>query len=183
MKKLVLILSILFLSFNGFAQAKEEIPSSQSAAVEFLNTQGSLIVKEFYDLSKVKGTECQVLILSDIINNTKSGCLRLKTNYSSLSSDSNIGVLDYDELDACIKSLQYIKETLLPSIPLVHTEVEYKTKYGVVLGAYFSKNKWEVYVCINGYTSRSADLDTDNIDSLISIMTQAKTLIAEKTVK
>ncbi len=185
MKKLVLFLSVLFLSVSGFTQTKDDVPSSQSAAVEFLNTQGSLIVKEFYDLPKVKGVECQVLILSDVVNNTKMGCLRLETHYSSsYSSDSYIGTLDYDELDACIKSLQYIKDSLLPSTPLVYTEVEYKTKDGVKLGAFFSKNKWSAYVYTKGYTSRSAEfLSADNIDSFISIMNQAKTLIAEKTAK
>ena len=185
MKKLVLFLSVLFLSVGIFAQEKEEIPTSKSTTVEFLNSQGSFIIKEFYDLPKVKGVECQVLIATDVVNGSKLGCLRLTTHYSSsYSSDSYIGTLDYDELDACVKSLQYIKDTLIPSTPLVYTEVEYKTKDGVELGAFFSKNKWKAYVYTKNYTSRSAEfLDVTNIDAFISVMNQAKNLIAEKMAK
>lgn len=185
MKKTLLFLSVLILSISSLAQTNQEIPSSKSTAVEFLNCHGSLIIKEYYNLPKVKGVECQVLILTDIVNGNKLGCLRLTTHYSSgYSSDSYIGTLDYDELDACIKSLQYIKETLLPSTPLIYTEVEYKTKDGVEIGAYFSKDKWKAYVYTKDYISRSAEfLDTANIDSFIAIMNQAKNLIAERTTK
>lgn len=184
MKKIALFLSVLFISISSFAQAKEEVPSSQSDTVEFFNTQGSLFVKEFYDLTKVNSVECQVLILSDVVNDTKNGYLRLTTYGSSIVKDAYIGTLYYDELDACIEALQYIKDTILPSTPLVYTEVEYETKKGVEFGAYFSKNKWKACVYTNGDISCSGEfLSADNIDSFISIMNQAKTLIAEKTAK
>lgn len=185
MKKVLLLLSVLFFSISVFAQAKEDVPASKSTTIEFLNSQGSLIIKEFYDLPKVKGVECQVLIATDVVNGSKLGCLRLITTYSSsYSSDTYIGTLDYDELDACVKSLQYIKDTLIPSTPLVYTEVEYKTKDGVELGAYYSKNKWKAYVYTKDYTSRSAEyLDASNIDAFISVMNQAKNLISEKMAK
>jgi hypothetical protein len=121
--------------------------------------------------------------MSNVVNGMKMGCLRLETKYrSQYSSDSYIGTLDYDELDACIKSLQYIKETLLPSSPEVYTEAEYKTNDGVKFGAYFNKGNWTAYVYTKGYTSRSAEfLGADNIDTFISVMQDAKELISNKT--
>ena len=108
----VTLMCVLLACVPVFAQSqvKEEIPESKSKSLEFLKADGTFIVKEFYDLQKVKGVECQVLIMSNAVSGTKMGCLRLETNYrSQYSSDSYIGTLDSDELDACIQSLEYIK--------------------------------------------------------------------------
>ncbi len=175
----------LLTSMTSFSQeqSKDAIPASKSKAVEFLKADGTLLIKEFYDLDKIKGVECQVLVITNVVTNKKMGCLRLETKYSSsYSSDNYIGTLDSDELDACIKSLQYIKETLLPSTPSVYTEVEYKTNDGVKFGAFYANNKWSAYVYTKSYTSRSAAfLNPDSIDKFIEMMQQAKNLIAEKT--
>lgn len=185
MKKLLFLMLVLCFGLSSFAQekAKDEIPESKSKAVEFLQADGTFLVKEFYDLQKIKGVECQVLIMHNVVSGSKMGCLRLETQYrSQYTSDNYIGTLDADELDACIQSLQYIKDTLLPSSPEVYTEAEYKTNDGVKFGAYYSKGKWTAFVYTKGYTSRSAEfLGVDNIDSFIAVMQQAKLLIAEKT--
>ena len=124
MNKVILFLLLsIFVSASSFAQAqKDDVPESKSKAVEFMTADGSFLVKEFYDLQKIKGVECQVLIMNNIVSGKKMGCLRLETQYrSQYSSDSYIGTLDSDELDACIQSLEYIKNTLLPSAPKVYT--------------------------------------------------------------
>ena len=102
---------MLILSIPCFAQQnKAEGEKSKSKAVEFMSQSGTLIRKDFYDIHKDKyGVTCQVLILTNILNNKKSGCLRLKTEYfSSVGTDTYIGTLDADEIDAAIKSLKYI---------------------------------------------------------------------------
>lgn len=117
-KVLIAFLTVVFATMIAFAQeqAKDAIPESKSKAIEFLKTDGSLLIKEFYDLVKVKGVECQVLVITNVVSKKKIGCLRLETKYSSsYSSDSCIGTLDSDELDACIQSLQYIKDTFFNS--------------------------------------------------------------------
>ena len=164
------------------AQAKDDVPESKSKAVKFMRADGTFIVRELYDLREIKGVECRVLIMSDVVSGKKMGCLRLTTRYSSgYSDDSYTGTLDSDELDACIQSLEYIKNTLLPSTPAVYTEAQYKTNDGVVFGAYYDKGKWTAFVYTQDYTSRSAVfIDVENIDSFIAVMQQAKSMIAEK---
>lgn len=188
MKKILLSLVCAIVACGAvFAQtqAKDEIPESKSKSIEFLKADGTFLVKEFYDLQKVKGVECQVLIMTNVVTGKKMGCLRLETNYrSQYSSDSYIGTLDADELDACIQSLDYIKNTLLPSMPQVYTEAEYKTNDGVKFGAYYNKGKWTAFVYTKGYTNRSAEfLGADNIESFIEVMQQAKSLISENTME
>lgn len=178
-------LIIAFACFIAFSQSTNEEPKSNSVTLEFMDNSGSFIKKEFYDLPKVKSATCQALILTDIKTNKKIGCLRLKTVYYSSytkSSDSYIGTLDYDELDACIQSLTYIKDNLLQAPTDTYTEVEFKTRDNLKIGAFCSKGKWDAFIYTKGYTSRSAEFfDADNITSLISVMEQAKTIIEEKT--
>ena len=73
-----------------------------SGKVNFLvsNYELSFIQKEFYQLGKVKGVECEVLILTNLLTKQKMGCLRLKTTcYNRVgSNDTYIGTLDSDEL-------------------------------------------------------------------------------------
>lgn len=182
MRKVVLLLLSFVVSMN-VAFAQEQQDESKSKSVEFMKGSGSLIKKEFYDLPKVKSVTCQVLIMTNVVSGKKMGCLRLETSYyNGRSSDSYIGTLDYEELDACVRSLNYIKEELLPSAPAVYTEAEYKTLDNLKIGAFYSKNKWTAYIYTKGYTSRSADfIDASNVEAFINVMTQAKSLIAEKT--
>ncbi|MBR3064534.1 MAG: hypothetical protein IKG90_02665 [Bacteroidales bacterium] len=186
MKKSFVLLISLFVVATAFAQTQTDEEKTTSKTLEFLSKDGSFIVKEFYDVGKVKGVECQVLIATDVVKKEKMGCLRLeKTYYSSYSSsgDSYIGTLDYDELDACIKSIDYIIETLLPSGPSVYTESEYKTRDNVKVGAFYDekKNTWSAFVYTKGHTSRSAAFfDSSSLSDLKNVMIKAKEIIREK---
>ena len=109
---LIFLLSFVLMSNGAFAQESKE--ESKSKTVEFMAGCGSLMKKEFYDLPKVKSVENQVLIITNVLTGKKVGCLRVETSYyNGHSSDSYIGTLDYEELDACVKSLTYIKDELL----------------------------------------------------------------------
>ncbi len=115
--KVIKIFCILLLSFvlvSNVAFAQDSKDESKSKTVEFMAGCGGLIKKEFYDLPKVKGVVNQVLIITNVLTGKKVGCLRVETSYyNGRSSDSYIGTLDYEELDACVKSLTYIKDELL----------------------------------------------------------------------
>ena len=178
--KNILFILMLVLSIPCFAQQnKAEGEKSKSKAVEFMSQSGTLIRKDFYDIHKDKnGVTCQVLILTNILNNKKSGCLRLETNYfSSVGTDTYIGTLDSDEIDAAIKSLKYIAETLVLTSPETYTEVEYSTRDKIQIGAI----TWEVYVQTKSYTSRSmSTIKADKINEFIGYLEQSKQLITEK---
>lgn len=188
MKRFYLVVLLVF-SFNlVYAQQTGSKDESKSETLEFMRKDGTCFVKEFYDLGKIKGVECQVLVVTDVVQKSKIGCLRLITRYSSsVSSDSYIGTLDYSEIDACIQSLEYVKSAI-QNKPTIYTEIEYKTNDGIEIGAYYNEkttlvaNKgWRAYVYTKNYTNRSAEyFDTDNIDSLIEILKNAKSMIEEK---
>lgn len=184
MKKVLLITLAAFMTVAGFAQEKASDDKSESKTLEFMSRGSSLIKKEFYDLGAVKGVKCQVLIVTNLLQNSKLGCLRLETTYTGYStSDTYIGTLDYDEIDDCITSINFIRENILPSTPEVYTETEYSTRDNIEVGAYYNEKKaaWTAYVYTKNYTSRSAEFfDSASLSSLVEIMTKAKEMIAEK---
>ena len=191
MKKILFLAVLAIMSVTAtFAQETEK--KSASKTVEFLSKDGSFLKKEFYDLPTVKGlysesVDCQVLIITDLKDNSKIGCLRLTTYYSSsVANDSYIGTLDPDELDACIMCFEKIVSDITVAPASTYTEVEYKTRDGVQLGTYWyeKKSEWKTYVQTKSYSSRSmTSISSENVSVLISNLKQAKQIIAEKTAK
>ena len=199
MKKLFFLLVLLCSVAVSNAQEKET-EKSQSKAVLFEQSIGSLIRKDFYNLPKIRGVETQVLILTDILTGKKIGCLRIETKPLSSSNTTYVGTLDFEELDAAIKSLSYIKETILHTTPDVYTEFSFKSKDGVQLGTYFNEKtqKWVVFICIREFSenplkanvepkcscsSRKSALhcDVTQLSRMIENLKRAKSKIQELT--
>lgn len=172
-----MLITLFCLSAN--AQEKKQEEASKSKAVELLKKDGVLLKKDFYDIGKVAGVTFQNIVITDISAGTKTGALRIETSYySSLGTDTYIGTLDYDELAGCIKSLTYIKDNIITTIPENYVECEYKTKDGVSLGAFLSSTKkektWKIYIQTKSYTNRSQNfMKSDNIIEIISLLNQS----------
>lgn len=172
-----LLIAIFCLSVN--AQEKKQEDVSKSKTVELLQKDGVLLKKDFYDIGKVGGASFQNIVITDVSTGQKTGALRIETSYySSIGTDTYIGTLDYDELAGCIKSLTYIKDNIITTIPENYVECEYKTKDGVSLGAYLSTTKkektWKIYVQTKSYTNRSQTfMKAENISEIISLLNQS----------
>ncbi|MBQ8222119.1 MAG: hypothetical protein IJZ87_02040 [Bacteroidales bacterium] len=184
MKNYLFVILSVIISITGMAQEKSVDDKSESKTLEFMSQGSSLIKKEFYDLGKVKGVECQVLIITNLLSNERLGCLRLETKYQGYSSsETYVGTLDYDEIDDCLNSINFICENILTITPTVYTETEYRTRDNIEVGAYYSENKssWTAYLYTKNYTNRSVEFfDLESLSSLAKIMQNAKVMIAEK---
>lgn len=184
MKKFLLSLFICCFAI-GITNAQQTAePESKSKTVEFLSKDGSFLLKDFLASTKVDDIDFQVLIITNIKDNSKIGCLRLTTRYID---DTYIGTLDADELEACIQCLTYIKDNLLNTSPANYTEVEYSTRDGVEFGAYYTidknpaKNKWHIYAKTKSYTWRSQEsISPENLDAIIEQLQQARNTIVER---
>ena len=186
MKKVILVAAMIICSIMLPAQEKQDVANESSCkTLEFMAKDGTFIQREFFQLGKVNGVECEVLIIKYVVSNKKMGCLRLKTRYSSsYSSDTYIGTLDYDEIDACIKSINYIIESVTPSTPERYTEIEYRTRDKVEVGAFYQEksSSWRAYVQPKSYTNKSMEFfAAAELTELATIMNQAKVIIEEYT--
>ena len=159
MKKLFILLVLLCSVAVSNAQEKET--ENRSKAALFEESKGSLIRKDFYNLPKVGGLENNVLILTDIFTGTKIGCLRME--YYDDYNDLRAGYIDFEELDAAIKSLSYIKETILYTTPDVYTEFSFKSKDGVQLGTYFNEKtqKWVVFIWLRKWSDFLVEVNAE----------------------
>jgi len=186
MKRLLIVLALMM---PMFLNAQEKETKSNSKTLEFLEKDGSILKKEFYDLTTVgksyNATENQVLIITDLKSNEKRGCFRITTKYpTSSGTDEYIGTLDPDELDAAILSLEKILNDIIPNSVETYTEVNYKTRDGVTIGTYWNEKKkeWTLFVQTKSYTSRSmSTFKVDEITTLVNNLKAAKQMIVEKT--
>lgn len=186
MKRLLVVLALMM---PMFLNAQEKETKSNSKTLEFLEKDGSIFKKEFYDLPSVGKsynlTENQVLIITDLKSNDKRGCFRITTKYpTSSGTDEYVGTLDPDELDAAVLSLEKILNDIIPNTVDIYTEVIYKTRDGVQIGTFWNnkKKEWTLYVQTKSYTARSmSTFKSDEFTTLVDNLKKAKQMIAEKT--
>ena len=109
MKRFYLVALLLFSLNVAIAQQTNLVDEPKSEILGLMKNDGTYLKKEFYDL-KILGGEWKVLIITNVLENTKTGYIRLETShYSSVSTSSYVGFFDFDEIDMCIKYLEYIK--------------------------------------------------------------------------
>ena len=185
MKQIILLLTLIIFSLNTFAQ--EEKPASKSKAILFQQKEGSLLKREFYDVEGKKvGVGFQALVVTDEITAEKIGALRIKTYYYSSAlknSETFIGTLDSDELDACIKSLEYMSETIITQTPNTYTECEYKYRDGVSITVFSTSDntKWQIAIQTKSYTNRSTSyLKISSLPEIINYLKNGQQLLKEK---
>lgn len=173
MKKMLLL--ILFLPLLAYSQEKE--PESKSKTIEFTSKEGALYQKEFEDIGKVGGVSFKNIYITDLIGKRVISALRIENSYyiGSGSSIDYIGTLDADELEGCIKALNYLKDNILSTTPTLYNEIEYKSRDGVLIGAFSSKGSWTLFIQTKSYTQKSlTSIKVGEIDSLINNFVLAK---------
>lgn len=190
MKNFLLLVLSIMLCISGFAQETKE-NDSKSKTIEFLKKDGALLKKEFFDIGNIVYGKSSVIVkfqnivVTNVISKSKIGALRLETEYtSSIGTDTYIGTLDSDELEACIQSVKYLKDNVINQQASTYTECEYKSRDGVLIGAYSNlknlEKPWVLYVQTKSYTSRSMrTLSLDKIDELISLLEKAQAQLKE----
>ena len=188
---LVLLLSTLFIatgcsvinSTTAPAPVATESVKQESEVETVLLKKGSLIVKEFIDCCEFETDKYfsyshndeffglintlgfQTASILDVETATKVYALRITTGYynSKYAYGEAIGVMDADEIDGAIKTLNYIKQNL--SSLKDYSEVVYKASSGMEVGAYHSSTGEKLYVKVNSDATKFYSID--KIDSLI----------------
>ncbi|WP_436488953.1 hypothetical protein [Chitinophaga sp. ARDCPP14] len=178
MKKVILILAIITPFYSAFSQTAKpntDLKEQKSKAELFSNKSGSLIQRQFTDVGSLRGCQIQVAQFTDLIGGETTKAVRFEYAYSgAYSSDTKIGLLDIDEVDALIKSLNIIKDKIMPTTPEVYTEVEYKSR-GLQAGCFYSKKQWSTFLKIERFDEKSYVFMKDgDIIQLLSLLNDAK---------
>lgn len=177
MKRILLTTAVIISCFIVNAQEKSEVK-----ALEFSSRSGALIKKEFYEIGELNKGDIKfdVLMFHDVIDGKSEGLLRVTTSrYTSIGEREFSGSLNYDELDGCIQSMQYIKNNIINTTPETYTEYIYRTVDGVKIGAYWSKgkneSKWVVFIQSKTVSDDSMrTISVSDIDIVVDLLKNSK---------
>lgn len=136
---------------------------------------GTLKKTEYITVGQYQKCEIAKVITTDLVTGNKTTFIKLElTVYSDYGSDVKSAVLSFDEIDGVINSLKAFKETVIPTVPAVYTEVNYTTE-DFRAGCYYSKNDWTVFLKLNTRDDESYIIvHNDSIDKLIHLLENTK---------
>jgi hypothetical protein len=168
---------VLLLLGAGTLHAQTQPRERELSNIEkFSAKSGTLIEKRFMDVGSVKSVKIRVLILTDLILNTRISGVRIEYEYSGrLGSDTKIAFLDPDEVVGLVKSIDVLKSKVFISAPDSYTEVQFNSRGGFEAGCYFGKGKWSTYLKLERFDSDSfVFLTPEDFDVLRDLLQQAK---------
>lgn len=187
MKRLVIFLSLMMLCSGVFAQSVSSGFVSESSAVKFEETKGSIIKKERFTTKNFSDLIYSVSISSAMITNLRTGekvpYVIVGTIVDKVSYQS---VIDFDELPACIEALDYIINSEVSNKPSNSVDVFFKTRDALEIGAIYNDiaiagKKWQTAITHRKYVSNpTAIVSVKNLQEIMDELESAKALLEEK---
>lgn len=171
------ILLIILLLASTTLKAQTATIKEQSNAEKFSERSGTLIQREFIDVSDLKRCKIQIVKIADLIAGTKVSALRFEVEKASTYSTSTKAAhLDPDEVDGLIKSIKMILEKVIPGMPEFYTEVNFYSRSRFVAGCFSKDKTWTTFLKLDKYDSDSYIwMDKDDFTKLLTILENAKT--------
>lgn len=174
MKKFISLMLALLMFASMSCSVLAEDTNAESKFEKFLLAKGTLIVKEFVDFKEIgdTGVELQIASLTDVESGSVYRALRLTFSYweSKYDYGDAVGVLDADEVESVITTLEYIKQRLATGLK-DYTEIIYTANSGLKVGAYYSAESQSLLL---EASSKSKFLDVSNIDVFITTLKEAQ---------
>lgn len=168
---------IMLISATSWGQAKEKINEpSQSKTEIFTEKSGTLMKKEFVEVGYIGKCKIEVAHFTDLITDEKINAVRFEYTYSSTyTSDTKTALLDADEIEGLIKSLNIIRGKIITTIATNYTEVIFKGRSGFSAGCYSKKEKWELFLKLERFDSNSyVFFKESDFADLLSLLASAK---------
>jgi hypothetical protein len=168
----ITLLSIILFTYSSFSQQLEK---NLSKSEEFSQKAGLLVERNFIDIGSVQGVQIQVMKVKDLISGTEFKSLRFEYVFkSSYSTDTKIAVLDSDEIEGLIKSLNFIKTNVHNSTRDSYSEITFTSRTGFKAGCYWDSGKWKNFMKLEKFDSKSSVYFGQNeFNSLITYIEQA----------
>jgi hypothetical protein len=173
------LLILLFTSFFSYSQELRNQDIRQESKLDlFSKKSGTLIEKEFIKVGKIGAVVMDVVIIKDLIDNSKlSG---VKFEYYSTTYGSRYNFIDSDEVDGLIKSLEIMKSSLLTYIRSNYTEVIYQSRSGFEAGAYCDQTGWKLFIKIDeDYKDSFSSLKLEDLNKFLTLLQDAKQKISQ----
>ncbi|MBL6447970.1 hypothetical protein JMN32_16760 [Fulvivirga sp. 29W222] len=176
MKHLFILIPLLAFKISyGQIENKHEV----SNAEKFSAKAGTLIQKEFIDVSRINKADVKVVRYTDLVSDESISAVRFEYEVvGSYSADTKVASLDADEIDGLLKSIKMMQQKVLSSTPINYTEVIYKSRGGFEAGCYWNKGTWSTYLKLMQNDGKSyLFLKKDDFPELVTLLEKVRTMM------
>ncbi|MBK5723100.1 hypothetical protein JGH11_19720 [Dysgonomonas sp. Marseille-P4677] len=183
MRKLLLL---LFTSLSLFAFSQSDSLDIKSNTLNFGSKNDSYFLKESVIIGKHSDVEFVNFYITNILTGEKRAALIINSTTGGWTSPlhtERTGAIDSDEIDFCIKCLNYGKDNLINTKPDNYTELVFTSRDLATIGMYYeigNFSKWNL-IFRTGYYSRRPvkSINIKNIDKIIELFILSKSGIDE----
>ncbi len=174
--KITYLITLFLILIGNSIQAQNDAKTKDLSNAEiFANTSGSLIQKEFISIGTFNKSEFKVVIYNDLIMQKKTTALKITKEISGNYPKTKTAVLDADEIEGLIKSLNIIKDKILTTTVTNYTEVAYKSRSSFEAGCYSKDDSWILFMRLERYDNDSfIFMNKDDLPNLILLLEKAK---------
>ncbi|HWK58703.1 MAG TPA: hypothetical protein VNQ80_15275 [Parapedobacter sp.] len=178
MKKSI-ILALVALPLLAISQEAEK-KTDDSKLAEFSAKTGTLIQKQHTDIGKLASVKFESAVITNLITGEVLKGLRLEKTSSKQYGRDAYAFIDADEIDGLLKSIEIIRDKVIPSTPTAYTEVSFKGRSGFEAGCFFNdKSEWRSYLQVDKYNSDSVVFFSANeLNELKALLEKAKANIS-----
>lgn len=147
-------------------------------AETFSKKSGTLMSTQFIEIGYVKTAKIQVVLYRDLISEQNELAIRFENEYYDGYSeypDTKIGMLDKDEVEGLIKSINIIRNHVFSSYPEHYTEVNFISRTGFKAGCFSGKDGWSFYLKLDQYDDRSfVWLKKEDSATILELLTKSR---------
>ena len=150
----------------------------------FQDSYGSALVKGFTEFPRIRGTNGSILIMAVEFRNAAN-----KSSVKGVAVDVSIGdrptdkarsFIDYAELDALIKGINYVSKVDKDSTRLQNLEAIFTTKCEFSVSNYYTfQGEPRIAVSAGRYEPKTVFIDQGGQTSLLGALQQAKSVLDE----
>lgn len=183
MKTAFPFLLLLLAGSSIFGQVAQ--PDKPVSKIEqFSARSGVLIEKRIVDagsldIDRVTHVKIQTIIVTDLIANSVLSGVRFEYSvaemFPSNRKTTKTAVLDADEVDGLISSINFLRTNVFNTTKEDYTEVIYSSRGGFSAGAYFSGKKWTAFLKLEKFDAESfVFIQPKDFDRVLELVQLAK---------
>jgi len=156
MKFILLVLAGITCTLTGFAQTPTFLASGPKDNIE--NTAAddrtaALVTQESFGLKSIRSIKFEVIKTKNLATKEITSGIKV-IGYTSKADNKRIAFLTSQEVDGLLKAISFMHSNVLGNdAPQKNFECNYQTADGFELGAVRMKNKWDINMKMNKYTS------------------------------
>lgn len=175
MKTSLLFLTLVLATPTAYAQ--QTLPPllpEPTNLEEFSARSGIVIEREFTRIGEFANLRVDVVKVTDLMAKVTAQGVRI-SGATGPDPSRDAAFVDADEIDMFIRAIRLMKTVAFSTTPDSFTDVAYRTRGGIAIGAFYANKRWNPYLRLDRYDPRtSVNIDQNEFESLRDLLTQAK---------